>query len=1586
MIETRNSNETLFFNGKQLEMAKFWEDILEMFRESRIKQDLLGLSKSLELIHGSVTSALRPNDDKVVLDLVNELFLFSTEYPLVDVALQVKSSKLFLNITKNPYQREKIHLSYERVIYVFNKLFFNKKRYNLHPSTDVLEMFEFFFSLHFYFSNEDGEKILNTYIHEVGYNDMNSIKSACFLMTFLPRSFLPRIIDTIMFLLKNRVSSIVSGSCIYYIASAVTEDIVSIDWRPHLGSIIDHLLQCIGPSIKVLDNEVSIGNGADLIAKALIMNSTFSSVSTISYIARFLIAILRPDENGKAVLEQLSKLFPLLVKMIQSGSKCDKNTAEFVKILINAADNHVRQVMRLRKAGKNTQLFNKEQAEELVRIVLPFITTALFSSAWRIQKIIVPTVGILADLAFDVINDDILQFSLQHMNDTEVTGLSQTCFVVVSNLVRYMLLPENIDKFKNQIGSVFDATISILGRDNGVDYDHALKILSQISSSIFASKSDKHRSIEIEWIQKSGMIVDLIFQRESVLSDSKKEEKEFRFNFSHNFKLISYFSSFRENSSKLLTNQIIENINSPKFPPTVIYSILRSFSLASPSIATKKIFPILVDQYKSSNENQKVKNLIALSSLLTTHQSMEDILPFFFSEISSLMNQGKKGIKLANILVKTVAEALSNKSISNWSIVTPSDENQEAFAKDPSLFWGRRYNKHNIQPQWFSFSDTIIEDFLKLIGSIIFEKINNIHELDAKTQKHVFQTIQHLIPLLTMRRKADSTTPSFLTPQSAHLYKSLFENFNKWLNQNDICNNSLFLERVLSLITNFCQYSIKTKNSYRPTESKFKELLKKSKSNYPLYRVNRFFALWQIQFAQNMNELSYMPDIDPEFDSLIDMLFSFLKHPSNPVTISAGQILNIFCFSSKRINTEYVEKFIDELENQKYSNEYELKGILRYLNDLSFVFTVKRTDLIVRLIRALATIQYDKQWNINSQIICLVNTIEKNRPITSIKFSEEWEKLLSDIPTIPYTIGDKSYYFLVRFCVYQSSQIPPNLIIYLLQNSRSSLNAHRNYLMTSLSYILARVKPVAPKILKSSVSGENDFNDRSSVGFYSMPHEFKLYSGPAVFDAKFETLQRTVQEVCDFEFINQLLSSMVTLHTDTNPQIQLSFAYLWKGLTQFLGNAICQNMLDVILNMMNGSNASFVTACEFLLGLVRGSKHWLLPQYDEMCQSILKPVISFIAQSKRYDCQISVETMLRLIIADRDYRRFNWLTQFLIQMIDESPDDIIKNVVNIASICFSEMSWRFTSQYSDILLNHIIPRFVPFNNKSNQEISNFGYFLRARTNYLLCPMLSDQDRSWIIKALEIIISETTNVDQLSLFFSKFFENPDLGNSYLLPTIGKHFQKFIELVSNTTTQYQKGACDTIILIAYLPWHLYQETLNKLSTLIIQMLPSMPWYSKNVLVGFLHIVVFTKMYILPKEFLTNLLEQIMPHFLLVDINEVREQALDLFRMLIHLIYSTEESMDQYVHHIINGMKENDQKSIIASAGIIGFVTISQKCPKWLPDLFAAAEEKYSNNHPLSKQIESAAKNFWASHQYHEIPELEDYRFAFFSGYFC
>ncbi|KAI5518389.1 hypothetical protein TVAGG3_0524830 [Trichomonas vaginalis G3] len=71
---------------------------------------------------------------------------------------------------------------------------------------------------------------------------------------------------------------------------------------------------------------------------------------------------------------------------------------------------------------------------------------------------------------------------------------------------------------------------------------------------------------------------------------------------------------------------------------------------------------------------------------------------------------------------------------------------------------------------------------------------------------------------------------------------------------------------------------------------------------------------------------------------------------------------------------------------------------------------------------------------------------------------------------------------------------------------------------------------------------------------------------------------------------------------------------------------------------------------------------------------------------------------------------------------------------------------------------------------------------------------------------------------------------------------------------------------------------------------------------------------------------------------------------------------------------------------AAALFGFISITKdEYPKWLPDLFEEAEIKYHDRHQFSSMLEESVKNFWKRHLYHDLPELEQYRFAFSNSYF-
>lgn len=116
------------------------------------------------------------------------------------------------------------------------------------------------------------------------------------------------------------------------------------------------------------------------------------------------------------------------------------------------------------------------------------------------------------------------------------------------------------------------------------------------------------------------------------------------------------------------------------------------------------------------------------------------------------------------------------------------------------------------------------------------------------------------------------------------------------------------------------------------------------------------------------------------------------------------------------------------------------------------------------------------------------------------------------------------------------------------------------------------------------------------------------------------------------------------------------------------------------------------------------------------------------------------------------------------------------------------------------------------------------------------------------------------------------------------------------------------------------------------------------------------------------------------------EVQNATVKFLISIIHLIYTDFNSLGVFVKEIIDMIQDQKTKNsgILCACTVIRSISIGKNCPTWLPELFEKLAFVFESFHQHHVQISEAAKFFWSRHQYHNIPEIEDYRFTFLRSY--
>lgn len=1673
----------------QFDPDALWNNLIDLFKESYQKRDISGLQKSLNQIE-YYSSTLKnyfstSNNQKESRDLklkklysmiISPFFDFITTVPFIDFSLQSRAAKLFSNICVRYQTRPElsdVHLSLEKALSLHKELFVQPRRLmrkNL-PKAESANFLLFLSCVHHFLDDSDGDKLLEKYLDKIGCFETVSLISTLTLLRFYPTTekCLEKIIKHLIPILENPISHQTTCAIFHYFDKTYSSANYNhfFDWKPYLRPIINSISTSINPSVSILDDEYNLFDDQQIDFPIGIIGG-FDRESIPLYSSSFISSLLVEYEEEKddtatvcsSLLTILNDFVNAFIPMITPHSNKAEGAVTFVSNLIKKFVSIKKRVKSMNKKQKVTD----QTSQQFVKIVLPFVEVSLFNGPAPIQNEILNNVAKLADLSFDLTINGLVPFCMQNLVDPEMSTTSKMCFKVIKNLIPYLLNEEHIEDNLTKVPQIIEACLERCKNSLLENYYLGMTTLSDIAQFIMipsdkemnSKLSMKQRMAATAMINSLKVVIDCHFNHNKSLTSESSTQKGVSLNKNNEQQGANeaktfidkhfdcYFAAFDDSYiESIVLPYLIKHLKSASHASVLdsfTYQFTQYLANVKPDLITKVLSPQLEELFNKATVIKKTFWANILASTMVSCQTFSDNMSHYIEMIINLLSikeeekkeddendESNTNLECAHVLIQKLLTTIPKPNIVEWS-------NTE----EGEFKWGKLYNESEVNPKWYQIDQKTINSAAETIFNSIKPHLIKFPSYSLKKQKIMSKILSSFFGLFEQRGKIGQIEFNDLHDNEtfSSIEKAIFQFINEMLPSLQSYQSK---EEILVLLS---VGLVNHRSEFNKMNSICQNISRKKKK---CQKPSRYYCLLSYLYEVSSSLYNYSYEVTSNVDLVLDNVLSSMDSEFDSISHQAFFILNHFAFKSKRINEDFVLKELSILESQDH-NEYQLKSSILFFMKSNLSFIMNNVELLVRFFKALVTLKYEKGWKISEYLNSLFDSIELYRQTIHIDECKCWRDLNNEILSLPRKIDARYFYTIIRFIVFQDPPPSIEIVRFIVNSLKSSSDVNRLFALQSMSNILCRMKPIAPRKQYNSVDdfkSENKellpFIDKMTTGFHCKPHHYVFYTGPSVFDpndSKFAEIRKFLTEEV---FVNEkiftsLFESFALLHPkEDSPTFNTHIYGLWKGIGQIIKTPIVKYTKSLILRLLDARYISLTSPvlltaiCELIAGISRATKHWNQEEKKIAIDELLIPSCTPLIHTKGNDqSTMSVQVMASTIVGDWDFRRVQWLYELVKNQLseiqcnkDQMNEVVLRSVMNFANIIYMQANEFFNEEFIHIMKEIIIPLFADMKKFKLDDLSYFANFLvcrlsltrqyhpndeKCQENYYGSPSFKSSKEMAALTFIDVFDKHKENMPELvALFLSEIFSGKMHDFSFFLPFVVERFKdicnidsKLINITSGKFLHYGKNI---MCKLGILQWENYGESIfevlfeNVIKKQIMDIKESLPWNSRLNLVGFLHALTFSHFFLFTKKEFMLLIDEVLPSFLSDSNQEVRKAALSLLKMLVCIAYSDDHELCsekvKELFELANKDKNKINKNLFvavsfASALLANVSVWFKDCPLWLPDIFNELERNYSQGN-CKEEIKSTTTEFFTRHEGSDIPEIEDYKYSFTDRYF-
>lgn len=580
-----------------------------------------------------------------------------------------------------------------------------------------------------------------------------------------------------------------------------------------------------------------------------------------------------------------------------------------------------------------------------------------------------------------------------------------------------------------------------------------------------------------------------------------------------------------------------------------------------------------------------------------------------------------------------------------------------------------------------------------------------------------------------------------------------------------------------------------------------------------------------------------------------------------------------------------------------------------------------------------------------------------------------------------------------------------------------------------LCNILYRIKPIAPRSTFKSIrdfKGEDGllpYIDKLSTGCYCKPHQYVFYTGPSVYNKEDENVKKyaeirnfLINDVFNNEAIfSEFYERFALLHSlDEYTTFNINIFYVWKGIGQIIRSDIVKYTKGFLLDILNDekkinelTQAHLMSICEIVAGISRATKHWTSDEKKVAINELLIPATKSLILHKGNDP--NVQEMISVIIKDWDCRRVTWLYTILEELLSNIKENeeqlniiVLRSVMNVASKAYILANQFIDEQFLHVIKDIVIPLFSDLKKYTNDDISNFEILLFCR--FAILPKYQTEKLDVPNEIAKLAFNDVFDKHKeeapelVALFLFGVLLNNFAESKLLLPYIAERFKELC-LIENKLAGIASGKYldigQTILCVCgFIQWSQYKEKKEAalfddvIKGQILPLKESLLLNTRLNLVGFLHALAFSNLFLFTKKEFSWLIDDVLPFFLSDSNSEVRLASNSLLKMIVCIAYSDRQKLCsekvENLFHTASKIKEKEEAkkalfvAVSFACALIANVSISlSSCPDWLPHIFDLLERTYDRG-ICKEEIKKEVGEFFKRHEGKKIAEIEAYKY--------
>lgn len=1468
---------------------------------------------------------------------------------------------LYNYITKVPYKNQGIIQGIYQIINMItdhNKLMPKDLILPLEPMLQaqkylikILNQQTFECHLNFYFSDEDNEKLLKEHLPKIGHSNDNSAIAAAQLFRYLHPKFLPRVIDIIFTIIKERESGFMVKVVCNYLFMCTRQPDFKVDLLPYMDTIFEAIFAYSGFTFQILDvGYVVCDINSDFKDKAfdLFRNRTPNCLIAL------LTSQLQKGPVSDSIISHLKSFIPLLAQFIgskQSGLSSIKFVSTFINLMVKA---------------KKIHYVDPDIASQTIEIFAPLMTQAIMST--ESAKLSGPIVHCLVkalSFNYEVIRDQIGYFAIENMYDSEMTFLAQNCILIVHEMIPFIFSNEHIADFEQYIPHIFDTIETLIGFDRKSTTAAAGRSMLAKISACVSLKSVSEDNFVLDYMCRKAVSIteNLLRSMNAYISPQKPNQRKV-----HSFVSIFqlYYEIIPESRITPILELIESKLNSSDCPQAEALSIIiNNMTNAHPKKTIEFLLPKIRKFLKNESFQERMTTIV--NGFIVNRTEIKPYIQDFIDIAVAALNTNKLQIHgidiLANLLV------FKFPILKDYDMLNPEDVGKfEGF--------GKLYKRSEINLEYEEYDPSIISMISNRIADILEKRVSEFNDNDDETRRTTVSIISNLkVPRQTHLPLIGTPIPlsegeKRLQDVMIHSIKTLLENPIVMENRpmiNDVVNG-------VSNITNQFYYSENYRNKHEKW-NKFTSSCRKIEKSTLIFRTIYLRSM----YIENCITMLVNHTVPEKFDELNDVFEKLVTCDSSLISNRVLSALTTNFRSTEFLNALF-EKYFALLQKADISR-VECYSYMNFIMMILSRLNYNDPSQITKFFRFIVNFKFNPNWHHADVYKKIVAKFIEYFNIDKIR-GPELDQLVKELPSLE-TNHNKStiyeFYHRLASCMYT---LPENVIKSVIEASITPTEV--SYMQSrKIMYIILKYSCPRPK--KVFTAENPEFYDKCIIDYCkkqdSYPHDD--FSELVCKYPDFKCFQELLKSTFTPDFVEKFINGFILLKSDNNTIVYSAEAKLWYYLANYLSDECIDRISQLLPKLLEveSDEASKIIACTIIGGLITSTNHMPKEKSENIYQKILVPCYKPLMNT---DPSFSTFVKMYHFISSRiSVMRMEFIFPLIVDSIKVGDWKLTNKAIQILDLINTYTHRVYLAKIVQYYIKDILPFFKDFEKVS---LKNVGKMANAILHLTKSASFGHDEYKEIFPVLfEQYIDKWPQCEHSLHFFERLIANLTVTQGrvlgpYVYPRLNRIFDfanlkcKNVETLSMVTSMAAAEYPIDIIPLDSL------KTLKNGSAGFL-------WMQREYMMGFAKLLIMQHIFTMPKEMLKYITDEFVEPFL-VDENEyVRNAALSLLRVCILMTVPDDENLAEYANKCIENLRTSKENvHVVIAAALIGFVTISNKCPSWLPQLFDEAERKYSARHQYAKMLEDTVKDFWKRHQYHDIPELEEFRYMFKNSYYC